>query len=400
MIKQIRSRNVLSFGPASEALELGRLNVFVGANASGKSNLIEVISLLRSAPRELTVPIREGGGIGAWLWKGGGGAQAEVEVVLECDGVSSPLRHRLVFAERGQRFEIVDERVENEQPLAGHEKPYFYFGYEDGWPMLNTGGKERKLERFAINPEKSILAQRRDPDLYRELTRLAEYYEGVRLYRDWPFGRSADVRHGQAADLPGDFLAEDASNLALVLSSIRGKPDSKSALVSDLRELYDGIFDYEIIVEAGRAHLYLNEGNRMIPATRLSDGTLRYLSLLAVLHHPAPAPLIAIEEPELGLHPDIIPRVADLLQEAARRTQLIVTTHSSALVDALSDTPEVVVVTEKREGATVYERLERDALGVWLDKYSLGELWARGLYLRGGRRAARRAEEGVSSRVP
>ncbi|MFO7565955.1 MAG: AAA family ATPase [Enhygromyxa sp.] len=379
MIKQIRPRNILSFGPTSEALELGGLNVFVGANASGKSNLIEVIGLLRSSPRELTVPIREGGGIGAWLWKGGGDATAaDVEVVIECAGVSSPLRHRLAFAEKGQRFEIVDERVENEQALPGYEKPYFYFGYENGWPMLNSGGSKRKLERFAINPEKSILAQRRDPDHYPELTRLAEFYEGVRLYRDWPFGRSADVRRGQAADLHGAFLAEDASNLALVLSALRGKPDSKLALVSDLRELYDGVLDYEIIVEGGKAQLYLNEGNRMIPATRLSDGTLRYLSLLSVLHHPTPAPLIAIEEPELGLHPDIIPRVAELLRDAAQRTQLIVTTHSSALVDALSDTPESVVVTEKKDGATTFERLDRRDLGVWLDKYSLGELWARG----------------------
>jgi len=77
---------------------------------------------------------------------------------------------------------------------------------------------------------------------------------------------------------------------------------------------------------------------------RLSDGTLRYLCLLTILCHPAPPPLICIEEPELGLHPDILPEVAKMLVDAASRTQLIVTTHSDILVDCLSDHPEAIVV--------------------------------------------------------
>ena len=115
-----------------------------------------------------------------------------------------------------------------------------------------------------------------------------------------------------------------------------------------------------------------------VPATRLSDGTLRYLCLLAILSDPEPPPLICIEEPELGLHPDILPKVADLLRAASQHTQLIVTTHSDILVDAMTDCPEAVVVCEKHDGKTEMKRQSATELKVWLEKYRLGQLWIDG----------------------
>ena len=100
--------------------------------------------------------------------------------------------------------------------------------------------------------------------------------------------------------------------------------------------------------------------------------------LLAILCDPDPPPLICIEEPELGLHPDILPNLADLLVEASKRTQLIVTTHSNILVDAMTERPEAVIVCEKHNGRTSLSRLERADLTMWLDKYRLGQLWMRG----------------------
>ena len=99
-----------------------------------------------------------------------------------------------------------------------------------------------------------------------------------------------------------------------------------------------------------------------MPATRLSDGSLRYLCLLAVLCNPTPPLVVCIEEPELGLHPDIIPEVAKLLVEASSRSQIFVTTHSDVLVDALTETPEAVIVCEKEEGATRMRRLDAEEL--------------------------------------
>ena len=115
-----------------------------------------------------------------------------------------------------------------------------------------------------------------------------------------------------------------------------------------------------------------------IPATRLSDGTLRFLSLLTILCHPTPPPLVCIEDPELGLHPDVLPIVAELMIDASQRTQLIVTTHSDILVSALSSVPECIIVCEKDDRGTRLRRLEPVRLQEWLEKYSLGELWRMG----------------------
>jgi predicted ATPase len=122
----------------------------------------------------------------------------------------------------------------------------------------------------------------------------------------------------------------------------------------------------------------VEKGGREIPATRLSDGTLRYLCLLSILLHPSPPSLIAIEEPELGLHPDVISHIAKLLVQASVRSQLVVTTHSRMLVDALTDDPSSVVVCSNESGESRFERLDSSALAAWLKKYSLGELWSMG----------------------
>ena len=172
-------------------------------------------------------------------------------------------------------------------------------------------------------------------------------------------------------------MNEGGGNLPLVLSQLHGA--NKRAFLSALSELFDGIVDIQCPVTGGTVALFLEEsGNRSIPATRLSDGTLRYLCLLAILLHPEPPPLICIEEPELGLHPDLLPTLSDLMREASERTQLIVTTHSDVLVDTLTDQPESVVVCEKHDGQTEMRRLDKCDLAKWLNDYRLGDLWTSG----------------------
>ena len=165
-----------------------------------------------------------------------------------------------------------------------------------------------------------------------------------------------------------------------MLSDLLNQPLVKDQILDRLRDFYPSFNDVNITVNAGAVQIFFHEeGLRLpVPATRLSDGSLRYLCLLAVLCHPVPPPVICIEEPELGLHPDVIPEVAKLLVGAASRSQIFVTTHSDALVDALTDTPEAVIVCEKSEGATHLRRLDADELRPWLEEYRLGELWTRG----------------------
>jgi predicted ATPase len=379
LLKSIKLTNFLSFGDPTEVVDLLPLNVVIGPNGSGKSNLIESIELIRSAPKELLTPIRDGGGVRDWLWKGAPKTPiATIDAVFDNPKGPSSLRYVLSFTEVAQRFEIVDERVENEKPDTGHDKPYFYYRFERGHGVLNVKGKERRLQLEEIEPTASILAQRKDPDQYPELTYLGNAFSKIRLYREWSFGRYTTPRMPQKADLPNELLEPDASNLGLVLNRLRREPEVKKRLLEALRTLYEGIDDYDVQIEGGTVQVFFHEGRFTVPATRLSDGTLRYLCLLSILCHPNPPPLVCIEEPELGLHPDVLPTLAELLKEAAERTQLIVTTHSDILVDALTDHPEAVLVAEKTSSGTKLTRLDAEKLKPWLDKYRLGQLWTRG----------------------
>src|SRR5262249_47620745 len=155
----------------------------------------------------------------------------------------------------------------------------------------------------------------------------------------------------------------------LVLNTLRAQPAVKRELVKHVKTIYEDVEDVDVRVEGGTVQVFLQERDYIIPASRLSDGTLRWLALLAILLHPTPPPLVCIEEPELGLHPDLINTLAELLRDASQRMQLIVTTHSSQLVDAFTDNPEVVVVCEKEAGSTTLRRLGGEALAEWLADY-------------------------------
>jgi predicted ATPase len=388
MINTIKLTNLLSYGPDSPELELRPLNVLIGPNGSGKSNLIEAIGLLRATPTNFAQPVKsiEGGGVREWIWKGGEQAtEAAIEVTIANPQGRMSLRHRLCFGEHGNRFELRDEAIENERPYPGKEDAYFYYRFQSGQPVLNVrqataeAALPRLLRREDIHPEQSILSQRKDPDQYPELFWLSGQYEKVRIYDDWAFGRTAPQRLPQPTDGRTDFLTERMDNLGLILNSLMRRMSAREQIRDALQALFEGIEDFGINVEVNTAQVYLMEAGREIPSTRLSDGTMRYICLLAILCHPSPPPLVCIEEPELGLHPDVLPKVAGLLKEASQRTQLIVTTHSDMLVDALSDCPEDVVVCEKSGGQSHLRRLQAPDLTEWMKTYSLGQLWRDGV---------------------
>ena len=176
-------------------------------------------------------------------------------------------------------------------------------------------------------------------------------------------------------------LDDEGDNLALVLDEMRSN-GSIERLSEYVKRLGEGLQKVDTrIAHGGFVTVTVQEEYfpEPTPSIRLSDGTLKFLCLMAVLLNPHPQPLICIEEPESGLHPDALSLLAEALVEASERTQLIVTTHSESLVDSLSARPESVVVCERdSEGASCFERLSRKRLDVWLEDYSLGRLWRKG----------------------
>ena len=392
LIRRLELRNFLSYGSEGAAIDLLPLNVLIGPNGSGKSNLIEALSILRSTPSDLSAAIREGGGISEYLYKRSEPvATATLGVVVARPGFFSDLSllYQLAIVQGGHRAVVAGESIGSVFPKfdgRNTEAEHFYrYSGQVGeiWHRDPGYTREHKVRREItpkdLSTEQSILAQRRDPDLYPELTGLGNQFGSIAIFREWTFGQRARVRLPEPADLPTDFLLPDSSNLALVLHDLLQRTPTRKKLLEYLQRFYASAQHISTRIQAGTVQLYIDEGmDELVPATRLSDGTLRYLSLLAILLHPTPPPLVCIEEPELGLHPDILPTIGELLIDASQRTQLVVTTHSDALVSALSEVPESIVVCEPGENGSTLRRLDRDALSEWLNRYSLGEMWRMG----------------------
>ncbi len=186
-LHSITPKNILSFGPDTDTIVLKNLNVIIGPNGSGKSNLIEVLSLLRSAPRlspnDIQQVIRKGGGIREWIWKGDKDAIASIDVVLHNPKGQQPLRHVITFIEENQNFCLKDERIENEHSYPNMERPFFYYLYNNGSPIIKIFEKEEKhLAKENVIKDFSILAQRRDPDNYPVIFDISNAYDDIRIY--------------------------------------------------------------------------------------------------------------------------------------------------------------------------------------------------------------------------
>ena len=172
-IASLRLSGLLSFAPNSRPFELQGLNVLIGPNGAGKSNLIEAIEVLAATPRDLATTIRDGGGPSEWIWKGAAGepASAELEAILDGAPTKRPLRYRLQFNAVQSRVEVTDEAIEETRPQPGYSRDvYFYYGFQQGSPVINVGDGPRHLVRENLRSDQSVLAQRRDPDIYPEVT--------------------------------------------------------------------------------------------------------------------------------------------------------------------------------------------------------------------------------------
>jgi predicted ATPase len=376
-IQSIRLKNLLSFGSEGVKIELQPLNVLIGPNASGKSNFVEVLRLMSYLPRDLGKPISDGGGIAEWLWKGGApNPEAEIETLFDAPN-NRPLLHSLKFKGENYFVKIVEETIKVENP--GEISVNF--------PYTNTEGKiywgiDQIVSEADLNvpiaDTQSILQQIKDPRFHPELYYLSELLPKFLFYNDFDIRRYSQLKKGQSPMAAGDFLKPDASNFGVVFLNLNGK--TRKEIITRLKDVHPDAEELETKLEGGIVRVELQEHGlyAATPLARLSDGTLRYLCLLTILLHPTPPPLICLEEPEIGLHPDVIHTIAELLVEASKRTQIIVTTHSDILVSALSEVPEAIIVCERDDTGTHLRRLDPKQWKTWLEKYTLGDLWRRG----------------------
>ncbi len=372
-IESLRIQNLFSFGEKGAEVELGPLSILIGPNASGKSNFIESIGLLKGLPNDFADAVAGAGGISDCLWKGTPNPTATIEATVNLRKVKKSIRYQLSFTGRKGKVAITDEKVTSVSPVEA------FLAYQKGRPTIYSKGSGVTLSEEESDPEQSVLSQRKDSKNYPEITYLGRLFRSFRIYSDWEFGPGSTMRDLYGAEEKNDYLDEDVHNLGLMLNRFYSDANIKPDLLKYLKAFHADAVDIHTLVQSGLVDIRIEEKNRIaIPASRLSDGTIRWLALLTILLHPSPPPLVCLEEPELGLHPDAIRMLAELLTQASERTQLIVTTHSDGLVDQFTDRPDSVIVFEKEEGETTMTRLKKDRLTSWLERYSLGQLWRTG----------------------
>ncbi len=393
IIRNLKLNNFLSFGGNSQEVELQSLNVLIGPNASGKSNLIEVFRILKATQDDIKAPIREGGGILEYLYKGS--TAINFNITLEVDWkplAGYPLLYQIALGRYGPQLFVYNEEIKgNFRDGSENAPPFFYRSHTAQKKGAIYARRINAISEFhdefeiayvenqiKVNDDQSILSQIKDPENYHALSHLQDVFSRIYFYNGWNLGRYGALRYPQKADLPSDFLLEDGSNLGLILIN---KPSNlRQQITERLKAVLPTVEEIFPKVEGGTVPLYIREKgfSTPTPAARLSEGTLRYLCLLTLLLDPTPPPIICLEEPEAGLHPHVVSQIAELLIDASQRTQLIVTTHSDALISGLTDCPEAIIICERDEEGTKLRRLEAEQIKPWLDRYAIGDLWRMG----------------------
>ena len=333
-------------------LKLKPINVLTGPNASGKSNLYNSVFLLaKAASGGLAQVIAEEGGMPSVLWAGARKSRSIGSTLLE------PARMRLGIKTDTFNYDLVCGLPKLQGPIpttqfhsAFHLDPEVK--EEQVWMEASNGLKvtffKRDLrgvwildssERLTdysgqLMPTESVLSQLREPHLYPELSALRSEMSRWRFYHHFRTDVDSPLRHPQVG-VRTPVLSHDGRDLAAALQTINEIGQSED-LHEAIRQAFPGSsLEIEHDEETGMFAVLMRMPGlkRPLRARELSDGTLRYLCLMAALLSPHPPALLALNEPETSLHPDLLEPLATQMVKASRNSQLWAVTHSARLAE-------------------------------------------------------------------
>jgi len=352
-------------------IPMGNLTLVIGANGTGKSNLYRALRLLSECANGSVVnAIAREGGLSSIFWAG-----PELVRVKKGDtyvNYSTPgkaKRLRVGFSGEDFSYSI---SLGLPKPVPQHismfpldpEIKYEHLWQGDIWRPASVlvsrkGGlvetKENSVKSTIateLYPYDSIFTQCANPNLTPELLLLREQIRGWRFYDQFPSDALAASRSPQIGTRTM-ALAHDGRDLAAALRTIM-EIGNEDTLKETIHDAFPGSSVEIVWLGSSLAIQFWQSGlNRPMSATELSDGTLRYLLWTAALLTPRPPGLMVLNEPETSLHPDLIPALGRLILKAAHNTQVWVVSHSSALIDELSNSPICTrVELEKSAGVT------------------------------------------------
>jgi predicted ATPase len=368
------------------------LNVFIGPNRSGKTNFLDFWDLLSEAGKQqLPNAINKRGGIGSVIsWD-----QSEsVRFTLDFEArepfmQENGLHYEATIKKQQFFYSMANERLTKQTNKKGEQTNLL--NISSGGGLLynqSTGKRERRANQFK-NVDLAI-AQIRNTVTYPTFDKLRHYLANITVHRPFNADDDAPIRNAQLvgmwdAELPPTRLIRGGDNLTNVLYAMHNEPryqDYYEEYLFTLRRAFPTFEKLIFPADVGQGRTILawkdhQFSNRSLTANLLTDGTLRFMCLLAALYDPEPPPLLCIDEPEIGLHTQLIRLLVSVLHEASERMQIIVATHSPDLISFLENADDVVVV-EAEEGWSTLKRLSQKKLEHWLKEYSLGELWESG----------------------
>ncbi len=342
--------------------ELTSLNVIIGGNGAGKSNLISFFRMLRAfVDGNLNRYVKNNGGAGDLVFNG-----RKMTRIMEFE---------TRFGPRGYRFKLAPTPNDT---CSLEDEARYYSGGSSGWWNLGVS------EDGTSNMVGEALKDQGDAKYSKPV------YDAIASWQIYHFhdtSSTAAMRHYEIVQDNKAFRT-DAANIGPFLLKLKNKyPKAYQEILNAVRMVTPFFDDFLLEPRESGKKLEVNVSwtqkgsDYPMQPYHFSDGTIRFICLATALLQPEPPSTIIIDEPELGLHPAAISILAELMEVASQNTQIIVATQSPALIDqfAIKD----IVVVNREDGASTFTRLKEEDFSVWLENYSVGELWTKNVIAGG-----------------
>jgi len=340
-------------------IEFGELNILIGANGAGKSNFIGFFNFMRKLiEKELELTVAQMGGANKVLYFG--------------KKVTKEIEISLLFTPNGYKCILIPD--EQDGFIFKKEIGFFFadkIGYQGGtksYDLKNVGGRESKL------PDK--------PHTATPLGHIVKYINDWKVYHFHDTSKASPMKQPCRVD---DYysLAVDGHNIAAYLYFIKQHHErTYKQIVKTIQKVAPFFHDFILEPDIANSDMiklrWKHKGSDLyFDANDFSDGTIRFICLTTLLLQPNIPTMILIDEPELGLHPFALNVLASLFRVASKKTQIIASTQSSTFVDYFD--VDDILITDRKDNATVIKKLDKKNLQDWLEEYSVGELWQKNL---------------------
>ncbi len=350
-----------------ENFELRNINILIGPNGSGKSNFLSFFEFIKAiAGSQMQDFIDDDGGANLLLYLG---VQKTQELKVSFDFNEDINWDFLLSLTKTNNLIFREESIKCEGSFRSR-KDARYVG--DG----NSNDKSI-IDGFLFSTDQQ---NKNSLDKSIECIRLAIINWGISHFHNT--SDYALIKY-PCSKRDYEYLRPDGSNLAAFLLFLKKKHKKEYQNIREVIQLAAPFFDDFLLRDSldnpDETLLEWRQKNSDYPfhPSQISDGTLRFICLATALLQPNPPSTILLDEPELGLHPYALTLLAGLIQKASHRTQVIVSTQSAALIDHFQ--PEDIILVERKNDESVFSRPDTEKLKIWLEDYSLGDIWSRNI---------------------